>query len=67
MSTFLRKERHSISDLKVPLVFVTKYRCRILTVESLKLIEKSFEEVAKKMNFQVLEFNGAPDPIYVLI
>jgi putative transposase len=67
MSTQLRKERHSVSDLKIHLVCVTKYRRSIFTAESLAVIEKSFTEVAKKMNFQVLEFNGEADHIHTLI
>jgi putative transposase len=67
MSSNLRHERHGVSDLKVHLVCVTKYRCQIFTSSSLALIEKSFKEVASKMNFQVLEFNGEADHIQVLI
>jgi putative transposase len=67
MSSQLRKERHSISSLKLHLVCITKYRRAVFTVESLDLIEKSFNEVAKKMNFQVLEFNGEADHIHALI
>ena len=67
MSRNLRKERHSVSDLKVHLVCVTKYRQKVFTAESLELIEKSFSEVASKMNFQVLEFNGESDHVHVLI
>ena len=67
MTTCLRKERHSISDLKMHLVCVAKYRCKIFTLESLAVIEKSFREVATKMNFQVQEFNGESDHIHALI
>lgn len=67
MSTLLRKERHSISDIKIHLVCVTKYRRSVLTLESLTVIKKSFTEVAEKMNFQILEFNGESDHIHVLI
>jgi putative transposase len=67
MSSSLRKERHSVSDLKIHLVCVTKYRRKVFTTESLALIEKSFKEVAAKMNFKVLEFNGESDHIHVLI
>jgi putative transposase len=67
MSTQLRKERHSVSDLKIHLVCVTKYRRSLFTVESLAVVEKSFSEVAKKMDFQVLEFNGEADHIHALI
>ena len=67
MSRNLRKERHGVSDLKAHLVCVTKYRQKVLTNVGLELIEKSFKEVANKMNFQVLEFNGESDHIHVLI
>lgn len=67
MTTNLRKERHSISSLKIHLVCVTKYRQSVFTSQSLSLIETSFNEVAKKMDFQVLEFNGESDHIHALI
>lgn len=35
--------------------------------ESLTVIEKSFREVADKMDFQVCEFNGEDDHIHALI
>lgn len=67
MTTELRHDRHSVSDLKIHLVCVTKYRRHIFTSESLALIEKSFTEVAKKMGFKVIEFNGETDHIHALI
>jgi putative transposase len=67
MKTQLRQARDSVSDLKIHWVCVTKYRRPILTSESLALIEKSFAEVARKMDFQVLEFNGEVDHIHALI
>lgn len=67
MSTTFGKERHSVTELKIHLVCVTKYRRSVFTGESIDLIEKSFREVAEKMNFQVLEFNGEADHIHVLI
>jgi putative transposase len=63
----LRRERNSVSSLKTRLVFVTKYRCHVLTSEGLAILEKSFGDVAKKMNFQVVEFNGESDHIHLLI
>lgn len=62
-----RRERHSVTDLKIHLVCVTKYRKQVFTNESLKLIEESFNTVASKMNFQILEFNGETDHIHILI
>jgi putative transposase len=77
MSSRLRKERNSVSDLKIHLVCVTKYRRKVFTgksltlveksFKSLTLVEKSFREVAEKMNFQILEFNGESDHVHALI
>lgn len=46
---------------------MTKYRKPVLTAGSLALIEKSFREVAQKMNFLVQEFNGEADHVHILI
>jgi putative transposase len=67
MTINLKKERHSVSSLKIHLVFVTKYRKKLLTKASLDVIEKSFIEVAKKMNFDLVEFNGESDHVHLLI
>ena len=39
----------------------------MFVAKSLVLIEESFREVARKMDFQILEFNGEADHIHVLI
>lgn len=62
-----RRERHSVTDLKIHLVCVTKYRKPVFTAESLLLVEESFKEVALKMNFNVLEFNGEGNHVHALI
>ena len=49
------------------LVCVTKYRKGVLTNEALKNIELSFETVCKKMDMQLLEFNGETDHIHAVI
>ncbi len=67
MKSQLRKERHSVTDLKIHLVCITKYRRSVFTAESLAIVEKSFKEVAKKMDFQIQEFNGESDHIHALI
>lgn len=67
LASQLRKERYSVSALRVHLVFVTKYRRSVLTAESLAVIEASFKQVAQKMDCKVEEFNGEADHIHVLI
>jgi putative transposase len=67
MANQFRKERHSVTDIKMHLVCVTKYRRSVFTADSLGLIEKSFRDVAAKMDFKVIEFNGEGDHVHALI
>ena len=67
MKAYLRRERHSVTDLKVHLVCVTKYRKKVLTAKGLENIEESFRSVAKKMNFQLLEFNGETEHVHAVL
>jgi putative transposase len=67
LTSALRRERHSVSDLKLNLVCVTKYRRSVFTQQSLAVIEESFKDVAKKMDLQILEFNGEADYVHALI
>ena len=67
MTTQFRRERHSVTDLKIHLVCVTKYRDEIFSGEELKLIEEVFRHVAKQMNFQVLEISGEDEHVHALI
>ena len=62
-----RRERHSVTDLKIHLVCVTKYRKSVFSEESLLLVEQSFREVALKMNFNILEFNGEGNHVHALL
>ncbi|NEP56461.1 MAG: IS200/IS605 family transposase [Symploca sp. SIO2G7] len=67
MTTQFRRERHSVTDLKIHLVCVTKYRDEIFSGEELKLIEEVFRHVAKQMNFQILEISGEDEHVHALI
>jgi putative transposase len=67
MTTQFRRERHSVTDLKIHLVCVTKYRDEIFSGEELKLIEEVFRHVATQMNFQILEINGEDEHVHALI
>jgi putative transposase len=42
-------------------------RNSLFTGESIELVEKSFREVAEKMDFQMVEFNGERNHVHVLI
>ncbi|MDV7391052.1 IS200/IS605 family transposase [Arthrospira platensis SPKY1] len=67
MTTIFRRERQNVTDLKMHLVCVTKYCKSVFTSDSIDLIEKSFKEVAEKMDFQVIEFNGEGNHFHALI
>lgn len=67
MSTSLRRERHSVTSLLIHLICITKYRRKVLTADGLKVIEESFNTVAKSLCCRVIEFNGESDHVHVLI
>lgn len=67
MGNFLRRERHSLSTIRVHLVCVTKYRKKVITSEGLEVIKKSFLEVAKSLNFNIEEMEGELDHVHALI
>lgn len=62
-----RRERHSVTDLKIHLVCVAKYRDKVFSGDELKLIEEVFHHVAKQMDFQVMEINGEDEHVHALI
>jgi putative transposase len=67
MGSNLRRERHSVSAIRVHLVCVVKYRKKIITLDGLEVIKTSFEEVAKKMDFKLEEFEGEADHVHALV
>jgi putative transposase len=62
-----RRERHSVTDLKVHLVCVAKYRDEVFSVEELELIERVFRHVAVKMDLQIIEISGEDEHVHALI
>ena len=62
-----RRERHSVTDLRIYLVCVAKYREKVFSAEELELLEIVFRQVAEKMNFQILEINGEAEHVHALI
>ena len=62
---FVSKGR-SVSDLKVHLVLVTKYRRQAFTAEMLKRLNAIFVELLEKWDCKLVEFNGEEDHIHAL-
>lgn len=62
-----RRERHSVTDLKIHLICIAKYQKKVFNDEGLKCIEGAMLSVADKMHFSILEFNGESDHVHVLL
>ncbi|MGK7941352.1 MAG: IS200/IS605 family transposase [Crocosphaera sp.] len=67
MASNLLRCRHIITELNVHLVFVTKYRKKVFDKEGLDFLQATMKDTAKKMGFKVLEFDGEPDYVHLLI
>ncbi|QLE55181.1 IS200/IS605 family transposase [Nostoc sp. TCL26-01] len=62
---FVSKGR-SVSDLKVHLVLVTKYRRKAFTADMLKRLNTIVEELLEKWDCKLIEFNGEEDHVHAL-
>lgn len=62
---FVSKGR-SVSDLKVHLVLVTKYRRKAFTAEMLARLNILVEDLLEKWDCKLIEFNGEEDHVHAL-
>jgi len=63
----LKSTRHAKYLLHAHLVFTPKYRKKIFKKEHLETMKEAFENVANKMGFEIVEFNGEADHVHLLI
>jgi len=63
----LKSTRHAKYLLHAHLVFTPKYRKRIFISEHLQTMKEIFENVCKKMDCELVEFNGETDHVHLLI
>ncbi|CNG58853.1 IS200/IS605 family transposase [Yersinia enterocolitica] len=61
------KRRHSVSKLVVHLIFVTKYRRKLLDGAMIEQIRESFLSAAKRLEVEILEMDGEADHVHVLV
>jgi len=54
-------------SLQMHLVLVTKYRRTVITAEILQRLEEIFHATCLKWESRVVEFNGEPDHVHLLI
>ena len=67
MKTLYRKTRRATFNLTVHIIFVTKYRRKVLTDPMLTSLEKYFTEILAKWDSEMVEFNGASDHVHLLV
>jgi len=63
----LNKTRHATYDIKIHIIFVTKYRKKVFTYGMLKQIENTIKELLMFNGCSLIEYNGESDHIHMLI
>ena len=67
LSNDIRRGRHCVFALHVHLVFVTKYRRKILDRDAIERLEAIFEKVCTDFEAQLVEMNGEAQHVHLLI
>ena len=62
-----RSSSHAVFNLKLHIVFVTKYRRRSLSPDMLEYLEPAFAEILAAWRCKLVEFGGEPDHIHMLV
>lgn len=61
------KGSHSVYSIYLHLVFVTKYRRKIITGEMVQTMAEVFQRVCVANKSKMLEINGEPDHVHLMI
>ena len=63
----LRRGAHSVYELKYHLVWVPKYRARILGGEASRYLKEVFEQIAIEYEFHIITMEIMDDHVHILI
>jgi putative transposase len=63
----LKKGFRNVYDLNIHLVLVTKYRKKVITKAMLNRLSEIFTATVQKWRCELIEFNGEPDHVHLLI
>lgn len=66
-TTRLHYHRHCVYRINLHIVFVTKYRKKVITAEMLKDLENIFSRLCGNVKSELIEFNGEPDHVHLLV
>ena len=67
MKTNLNKGSHSVYSIHLHLVFVTKYRRKVLSFAMLERMKEIFAGVCEKAKSELIEFSGESDHVHLLV
>ena len=67
MKTQLRKASHSVFNIQLHIVFVTKYRRPVINKAILERLSETFERLCEKRQNILLEFSGEADHVHLLV
>lgn len=67
MENHNQSSSHAVYNIKLHVIFVTKYRRQTLTPPLLAYLEMAFAEILDAWRCKLLEFGGEPDHVHLLI
>lgn len=67
MSTELHSYRHCVYRINLHIVFVTKYRRKVITADILKRLEEVFSRLCENQKSKLVEFGGEADHVHLLV
>lgn len=66
METTNKSSSNAVFSLRLHIVFVTKYRRKVITPEMLDYLKTAFAEILKGWRCTLIEFGGEPDHVHLL-
>lgn len=66
-ATSLHSHRHCVYRINLHIVFVTKYRKKVISVDILKDLKEIFTRLCQNAKSELVEFNGESDHVHLLV
>jgi putative transposase len=63
----IRTGRHCVFNMHVHLVFVTKYRKKVLDGKAIGILRESFAKVCRDFDANLIEMNGEDNHVHLLV
>ncbi len=67
MENTTQSKSHAVFNIKLHIVFVTKYRRKTLTPEVLDYLKEAFSDCLAAWNCKLVEYGGESDHVHLLI